>query len=34
MRGAIIGKAAGQVAWLEEIVGERLQHIVEGILPM
>jgi len=31
MRRAIIGKAAGEVAGLEEIIDEGLQHVVEGI---
>ena len=34
MRSAIMRKAAGEIAVLEEIVGEGVEDVVEGILPM
>jgi hypothetical protein len=32
MGGAIMGEAAGEIAGLQEIVGEGLDHIVERLL--
>ena len=34
MGGAIMGKAAGEIAGLQEIVGEGLDHIVERLLAL
>src|SRR5580692_9922524 len=34
MSGAVMRKAAGEVAGLEEVVGESFEHVVEGILAM
>ena len=34
MRGAVMRKAAGEVAVLQEIVGESFEHIVERMLAM
>src|SRR5262249_54966661 len=34
MRGAVMRKSAGEIATLEEVVGEGLDHVVERILAM